>query len=64
MTELINFKDQQLNLDYLTLNIPNSVGWIQEFVNIFFRHRFNFTVSYNFLINYRVYRLFEKKLLP
>ena len=25
MQELINFKDQNLSLDYLTLNIPNSV---------------------------------------
>lgn len=24
MTELINFKDQGLKLDYLTLNLPNS----------------------------------------
>lgn len=35
MKELINFKDQNLNLDYLTLNIPNSVGRILEFAEIF-----------------------------
>ena len=46
MKELINFKDQNLNLDYLTLNFPNSVGRISEFVEIFFRYRFNFKVFY------------------
>jgi len=35
MQELINFKDQNLNLDYLTLNVPNSVGRILEFAEIF-----------------------------
>jgi len=46
MKELINFKDQNLNLDYLTLNFPNSVGRISEFVEIFFRYRFNSEVFY------------------
>jgi hypothetical protein len=41
MKELINFKDQNLNLDYLTLNIPNSVGRILEFAEFFFRYGFN-----------------------
>ena len=35
MQELIHFKDQNLNLDYLTLNISNSVGRISEFAEIF-----------------------------
>ena len=46
MQELINFKDQNLNLDYLTLNIPNSVGRILEFAEIFFRYGFNSKVFY------------------
>jgi hypothetical protein len=46
MKELINFKDQNLNLDYLTLNIPNSVGRISEFAEIFFRYGFNSKVFY------------------
>ena len=46
MKELINFKDQNLNLDYLTLNIPNSVGRILEFAEIFFRYGFNYKVLY------------------
>jgi hypothetical protein len=46
MKALINFKDQNLNLDYLTLNIPNSVGRILEFAEIFFRYRFNSKVFY------------------
>lgn len=46
MKELINFKDQNLNLDYLTLNIPNSVGRILEFAEIFFRYGFNSKVFY------------------
>lgn len=46
MKELINFKDQNLNLDYLTLNIPNSVGRILEFADIFFRYGFNSKVFY------------------
>ena len=46
MQELINFKDQNLNLDYLTLNIPNSVGRISEFAEIFFRYGFNSKVFY------------------
>ena len=41
MQESINFKYQNLNLDYLTLNIPNSVGRISEFAEIFFRYGFN-----------------------
>ena len=46
MQELINFKDQNLNLDYLTLNIPNSVGRISEFAEIFFKYGFNSKVFY------------------
>lgn len=46
MKVLINFKDQNLNLDYLTLNIPNSVGRIYEFAEIFFRYGFNSKVFY------------------
>ena len=46
MQELINFKDQNLNLDYLTLNISNSVGRISEFAEIFFRYGFNSKVFY------------------
>ena len=46
MQELINFKDQNLNLDYLTLNIPNSVERISEFAEIFFRYGFNSKVFY------------------
>ena len=46
MKELINFKNQNLNLDYLTLNIPNSVGRILEFAEIFFRYGFNSKVFY------------------
>lgn len=46
MKELIHFKDQNLNLDYLTLNIPNSVGRISEFADIFFRYGFNSKVFY------------------
>ena len=46
MKKLINFKDQNLNLDYLILNIPNSVGWILEFADIFFRYGFNSKVFY------------------
>ena len=46
MQELINFKDQNLNIDYLTLNIPNSVVRISEFAEIFFRHGFNSKVFY------------------
>ena len=46
MKELINFKDQNLNLDYLTLTIPNSVGRISEFAEIFFRYGFNSKVFY------------------
>ena len=41
MQELINSKDQNLNIDYLTLSIPNSVGRISEFAEIFFRYGFN-----------------------
>lgn len=41
MKELINFKDQNLNIDYLTLNVPNSVGRILEFAEIFFKYGFN-----------------------
>ena len=46
MQELINFKDQNLDLDYLTLNISNSVGRISEFAEIFFRYGFNSKVFY------------------
>ena len=46
MKKLINFKDQNLNLDYLTLNIPNSVGRILEFAEFFFRYGFNSKVFY------------------
>ena len=46
MQELINFKDQNLSLDYLTLNIPNSVSRISEFAEIFFRYGFNSKVFY------------------
>ena len=46
MQELINFKDQNLSLDYLTLNIPNSVSRIPEFAEIFFRYGFNSKVFY------------------
>ena len=46
MQESINFKYQNLNLDYLTLNIPNSVGRISEFAEIFFRYGFNSKVFY------------------
>ena len=46
MKELINLKDQNFNLDYLTLNIPNSVGRISEFAEIFFRYGFNSKVFY------------------
>ena len=46
MKKLINLKDQNLNLDYLTLNIPNSVGWISEFAEIFFKYGFNSKVFY------------------
>ena len=46
MQELINFKDQNLNLDYLTLNIPNPVGRISEFAETFFRYGFNSKVFY------------------
>lgn len=46
MQELNNFKDQNLNLDYLTLNIPNSIGQILEFAKIFFRYGFNSKVFY------------------
>ena len=41
MKKLINFKDQNLNIDYLTLNVPNSVGRILEFAEIFFKYGFN-----------------------
>jgi len=44
--EFINFKDQNLSLDYLTLNIPNSVSRISEFAEIFFRYGFNSKVFY------------------
>ena len=46
MQESISFKYQNLNLDYLTLNIPNSVGRISEFAEIFFRYGFNSKVFY------------------
>ena len=46
MQESINFKYQNLDLDYLTLNICNSVGWISEFAEIFFRYRVNSKVFY------------------
>ena len=46
MQELINFKDQNLNIDYLTLNVPNSVGRILEFAEIFFKYGFNSKVFY------------------
>ena len=46
MQESINFKYQNLNLDYLTLNIPNLVGRMSEFAKIFFRYGFNFKVFY------------------
>jgi len=46
MKELINFKDQNLNLDYLTLNIPNSVGRILEFAEIFSKYGFNSKIFY------------------
>jgi hypothetical protein len=46
MKELINFKDQNLNIDYLTLNVPNSVGRILEFAEIFFKYGFNSKVFY------------------
>lgn len=46
MKELINFRDQNLNIDYLTLNIFNSVGRILEFADIFFRYGFNSKVFY------------------
>lgn len=35
MKELIHFKNQNLNIDYLTLNVPNSIGRILEFAEIF-----------------------------
>ena len=44
--KLINFKDQNLNLDYLILTIPNSVRRISEFAEIFFRYGFNSKVFY------------------
>jgi len=37
---------QNLNIDYLTLNIPNSVGRILEFAEIFFKYGFNSKVFY------------------
>ena len=46
MKEFINFKDQNLNLDYLTLNISNSVRRISEFAEIFFRYGFNSKIFY------------------
>lgn len=46
MQEFINFKDQNFSLDYLTLNIPNSVSRISEFAEIFFRYGFNSKVFY------------------
>lgn len=46
MKEVINFKDQNLTLDYLILNIPNSVRRISEFAKFFFRYEFNSKVFY------------------
>jgi hypothetical protein len=46
MKNLINFKDQNLNIDYLTLNAPNSVGRILEFAEIFSRYGFNSKIFY------------------
>jgi len=46
MQELINFKDQNLNIDYLTLNVSNSVRRILEFAEIFFKYGFNSKVFY------------------
>lgn len=46
MKQLLHLKDSNLNLDYLTLNIPNSVGRISEFTEIFFRYEFNSKVVY------------------
>lgn len=46
MQESINFKYQNLNLDYLTLNILNSVERISEFAEISFRYGFNSKVFY------------------
>lgn len=37
---------QNLNIDYLTLNVPNSVGRILEFAEIFFKYGFNSKVFY------------------
>lgn len=41
MSKLIDFKNQSLNLDYLTFNLPNSRQRIEEFGLIFFKYGFN-----------------------
>jgi hypothetical protein len=46
MQESINFKYQNLDLDYLTLNISNSVRRISEFAENFFKYGFNSKVFY------------------
>lgn len=46
MKQLINFSDQNLNLDYLTFTVPNSAHRIFEFGDIFFQHGFNSRVFY------------------
>jgi hypothetical protein len=44
MTQLITFRAEKLNLDYLTFNILNSRERILEFAAIFHSHKFNSNV--------------------
>ena len=37
----ISFTDEKFNLDYLTFNLPNSIGRISEIAEIFYRYTFN-----------------------
>lgn len=41
MPQFITFRDEKLNIDYLTFNIPNSRERILEFATIFHRYGFN-----------------------
>ena len=46
LKELINIKDQNLNIDCLTLSVPHLVGRILEFAKFFFKYGFNQKVFY------------------
>jgi len=47
MNKILNFQSQNLNLDYLTFNLPNSRQRIEEFGLIFFNYGFNSKVYNN-----------------